>query len=84
MCYTGNILYQASLDYSDEVTNTDDKIVATLAQKYFKMSLNKRYRNFRIDVKYLDENVDDLLLRLFLSILIFPISRLPFYGLRRR
>lgn len=59
--YKGNVYYQASLDCREEVPNTDDKIVASLAQKYFKMSLDKGYRKFRRDVKYLDENADDLL-----------------------
>ena len=59
--YKGNVYYQATLDCREEEPSTDDKIVASLAQKYFKMSLEKGYRKFRRDVKYLDENADDLL-----------------------
>ena len=59
--YKGNVYYQATLDCREEEPSTDDKIVASLAQKYFKMSLEKGYRKFRRDVKYLDENEDDLL-----------------------
>ncbi len=59
--YKGNVYYQASLECREDVPSTDDKIVASLAQKYFKMSLEKGYRKFRRDIKYLDENTDDLL-----------------------
>ena len=59
--YKGNVYFQASLECREDVPSTDDKIVASLAQKYFKISLGKGYRKFKRDVKYLDENADDLL-----------------------
>jgi len=59
--YKGNVYFQASQECRGDYPNMDDKIVASLAQHYFKKSLDMGYRKFRRDSEYLSENADDLL-----------------------
>ncbi|MFQ6608904.1 MAG: tetratricopeptide repeat protein [Fidelibacterota bacterium] len=59
--HKGNVYFQASQECRGDYPNMDDKIMASLALKYFKKSTELGYRKFRRDITYLSENADDLL-----------------------
>ena len=56
----GNVYYAAFQDCRENFPNTDDKIVAALAYKYFKEAENKGFNRYKRDRIYLENNRDDL------------------------
>ena len=56
----GNVYYAAFNECRSNLPNVDDKIVSTLALKYFKIAEDNGFRRSIRDRKYLEDNADDL------------------------
>ncbi|MFQ6673333.1 MAG: tetratricopeptide repeat protein [Fidelibacterota bacterium] len=57
----GLVFYRAFQDCRKDYPSPDDKVVASLAYKYFEMGERKNYVRFKRDRIYLEKNRDDLM-----------------------
>jgi len=59
--HKGLVYYRAFQECRKDYPSTDDRIVASLAYKYFMRSEELNFNRFRRDRKYLEDNKDDLM-----------------------